>query len=138
VYPPAAGENCGVYFGDQVTDVGYRGSAGFLSDQSWLNRDIAGRTTDQGLVRFRQDVIDLYNKVVVILVGAKDIAGFDGPRLKKRFSTISCPCRESPPPTAFAWCLPRFAAASPRVQPAGNGFQKSVSSLRGIVPGAVP
>jgi hypothetical protein len=78
VYPPAAGESCGVYFGDQVTDVGYRGSAGLLSDQSWLNRNIAGRTTDQGLVRFRQDVIDLYNKVVVILVGAKDIAGFDG------------------------------------------------------------
>lgn len=78
MYPPAAAENCGVYFGDQVTDVGYRGSAGVLSDQSWLNRGIAGRTTDQGLVRYRHDVIDLYNKVVVILVGAKGIAGFDG------------------------------------------------------------
>jgi lysophospholipase L1-like esterase len=78
MYPPAAAENWGVNFGDQVTDVGYRGSAGLLSDQSRLNRGIGGRTTHQGLVRFRQDVIDLYNKVVVILVGAKDIVGFDG------------------------------------------------------------
>jgi lysophospholipase L1-like esterase len=76
--PPAAGENRVVYFGDQVTDVGYRGSADFLSDRSWLNRGSATQITDQVLVRLRQDVIDLYPKVVGILVGVNYIGGAHG------------------------------------------------------------
>ena len=39
----------------------------------------ADRLTPQMLVRFRQDVIDLHPKVVVILAGTNDIAGNTGP-----------------------------------------------------------
>jgi lysophospholipase L1-like esterase len=76
--PPAAGENRVVFLGDQITDLWGRGSAGFFPDKPWLNRGIAGQTTDQMLVRFRQDVIDLHANVVVILAGLNDIAGIHG------------------------------------------------------------
>jgi lysophospholipase L1-like esterase len=45
----------------------------------YINRGISGQTTPQMLVRFRQDVIDLKPKVVVILAGTNDIAGNTGP-----------------------------------------------------------
>jgi hypothetical protein len=73
-HPPGAGENRVVYFGDQVTDVGYPGSADSFS-QSRPNPGIAEQTTDQVLIRFRRDVIDLYNHVEVNLVGVNDIVG---------------------------------------------------------------
>jgi lysophospholipase L1-like esterase len=44
-----------------------------------VNRGIGGQTTPQMLVRFRQDVIELKPKVVVILAGTNDIAGNTGP-----------------------------------------------------------
>jgi lysophospholipase L1-like esterase len=45
----------------------------------YINRGIGGQTTPQMLVRFRQDVIALKPKVVVILAGTNDIAGNTGP-----------------------------------------------------------
>jgi lysophospholipase L1-like esterase len=45
----------------------------------YINRGISGQTTPQMLVRFRQDVIDLKPRVVVILAGTNDIAGNTGP-----------------------------------------------------------
>jgi lysophospholipase L1-like esterase len=45
----------------------------------YVGRGISGQTTPQMLVRFRQDVIDLKPKVVVILAGTNDIAGNSGP-----------------------------------------------------------
>jgi lysophospholipase L1-like esterase len=44
-----------------------------------VNRGIAGQITPQMLIRFRQDVIALRPKVVVILAGTNDIAGNIGP-----------------------------------------------------------
>lgn len=76
--PPAAGENRIVFLGDQVTELGSRANANFFSERSWLNRGIAGQTTDQMLIRFRQDVIDLHPQAVVILAGVNDIAGLHG------------------------------------------------------------
>ena len=76
--PPAAGENRVVFLGDQITEFAGRGNANFFSEKSWLNRGIAGQTTDQMLIRFRQDVIDLHPKAVVILAGVNDIAGLHG------------------------------------------------------------
>lgn len=73
-----AGQSRVVFFGDQVTEFWGRANAGFFPDRSWLNRGIAGQTTDQMLIRFRQDVIDLHPKVVVILAGVNDIAGLHG------------------------------------------------------------
>ena len=45
----------------------------------YVGRGIGGQTTPQLLVRFRQDVVALKPKVVVILAGTNDIAGNTGP-----------------------------------------------------------
>ena len=74
---PAAGENRVVFMGDSITE-------GWHLDESfpgkpYINRGISGQTTPQMVLRFRQDVIDLKPKVVVILAGTNDIAGNTGP-----------------------------------------------------------
>lgn len=75
--PPAAGENRVVFFGDSITDIWK--IAEYFPGKPYVNRGIGGQTTPQMLVRFRQDVIDLQPKVVVILAGTNDIAGNTGP-----------------------------------------------------------
>ena len=74
---PAPGENRVVFFGDSITDIWKLEDS--FPGKPYLNRGIGGQTTPQMLVRFRQDVIDLYPKVVVILAGTNDIAGNTGP-----------------------------------------------------------
>jgi lysophospholipase L1-like esterase len=78
--PAAAGENRVVFMGDSITE-GWHFDAPdspFLN-KPYVNRGISGQTSPQMLVRFRQDVIDLQPKVVVILAGTNDIAGNTGP-----------------------------------------------------------
>ena len=75
--PPAPGENRVVFFGDSITDIWHLDE--YFPGKPYLNRGIGGQTTPQMLVRFRQDVIDLHPKVVVILAGTNDIAGNTGP-----------------------------------------------------------
>ena len=75
--PPAPGENRVVFFGDSITDIWKLEDS--FPGKPYLNRGISGQTTPQMLVRFRQDVIDLHPKVVVILAGTNDIAGNTGP-----------------------------------------------------------
>src|SRR5258708_5389862 len=76
--PPTAGEGRVVFLGDQVTELWGRGNAKFFPGKPYLNRGIAGQTTAQMLVRFRQDVISLQPRVVVILAGMNDITGVFG------------------------------------------------------------
>lgn len=75
--PP--GTNTVVFMGDSITDGWGRKYGEFFPGKSYLNRGISGQTTPQMLLRFRQDVLDLKPKVVVILGGANDIAGNTGP-----------------------------------------------------------
>jgi lysophospholipase L1-like esterase len=75
--PPAPGENRVVFFGDSITDLWKLDE--YFPGKPYLNRGIGGQTTPQMLVRFRQDVVDLHPKVVVILAGTNDIAGNTGP-----------------------------------------------------------
>jgi lysophospholipase L1-like esterase len=75
--PPAAGENRVVFMGDSITD-GWP-LAEYFPGKPYVNRGISGQTTPQMLVRFRQDVIELQPKAVVILAGTNDIAGNTGP-----------------------------------------------------------
>jgi lysophospholipase L1-like esterase len=79
VRPPKPGENRVVFLGDDITDLWGRGEAGFFPGKPYLNRGIARQTTPQMLVRFRQDVIALNPKVVVIQAGTNDLAGLSGP-----------------------------------------------------------
>jgi len=75
--PPAAGENRVVFMGDSITE-SWRLDEAFRG-KPYVNRGISGQTTPQMLVRFRQDVIDLKPKVVILLAGTNDIAGNTGP-----------------------------------------------------------
>jgi len=75
--PPAAGEQRVVFLGDSITD--YWKLPDYFSGKPYINRGIDGQTTPEMLVRFRQDVIDLHPKVVVMLAGTNDIAGVTGP-----------------------------------------------------------
>jgi len=79
--PVAAGESRVVFFGDSITDM-WKLEDNFPGEP-YINRGIGGQTTPQMLVRFRQDVIDLHPKVVVILAGTNDIAGNTGPMLNE-------------------------------------------------------
>jgi lysophospholipase L1-like esterase len=75
--PPAAGEKRVVFLGDSITD--YWKLPDYFPGKPYINRGIDGQTTPEMLVRFRQDVIDLHPKVVVMLAGTNDIAGVTGP-----------------------------------------------------------
>ncbi len=75
--PPAPDEKRVVFFGDSITDMW--NLAEYFPGKSYINRGISGQTTPQMLLRFRQDVINLGPKVVVILAGTNDIAGNTGP-----------------------------------------------------------
>ncbi len=68
-----------VFLGDEITEMWGQGKAKFFPGKPYLNRGIARQTTPQMLVRFRQDVIGLKPKVVVILAGSNDLAGYSGP-----------------------------------------------------------
>jgi lysophospholipase L1-like esterase len=71
--PPKPNEKRVIFFGDQVTERWGQGSAKFFPGQTYLNRGIAGQTTAQMLVRFRQDVVALKPAVVVIEGGMNDL-----------------------------------------------------------------
>lgn len=73
------GEDRVVFLGDEITENWGKGKAKFFPGKPYLNRGIARQATPQMLVRFRQDVIALKPKVVVILGGANDLAGVAGP-----------------------------------------------------------
>ncbi len=73
--PPRAGENRVVFLGDQIIE----NWPDFFPQKPYLNRGIAGQTTPQMLVRFRQDAIALDPKVVIIEGGTNDLAGATGP-----------------------------------------------------------
>ncbi len=91
--PPSPGENRVIFVGDSITE-GWgakdappapdRGD--FFPGKGYINRGISGQTTPQMLVRFRQDVIDLKPKVVVILAGINDIAGNTGPETQEQIA----------------------------------------------------
>ena len=74
---PKAGENRVVFIGDDVID-GWPADK-FFPGKPYYNRGIAGQTTAQMLLRFRQDVIALKPKVVVIHAGSSDVASVWSP-----------------------------------------------------------
>jgi len=77
--PPAKGETRVVFMGNSITEGWQRTDSAFFTDGPYIDRGISGQTTPQMLVRFREDVIDLRPKVVIILAGINDIAGNTGP-----------------------------------------------------------
>jgi lysophospholipase L1-like esterase len=75
----APDENRVVFMGNSITIGWSNARPKFFKNKPYINRGISGQTTPQMLIRFRQDVINLKPKVVVILAGTNDIAGNTGP-----------------------------------------------------------
>jgi lysophospholipase L1-like esterase len=68
-----------VFMGNSITEGWSTQMTEFFAGRPYINRGISGQTTPQMLLRFRQDVLKLWPKVVVILAGTNDIAGNTGP-----------------------------------------------------------
>lgn len=67
-----------VFMGNSITQQWKEKHPMFFRDNGFLCRGISGQTSPQMLLRFRQDVIQLQPKIVVILAGTNDIAGNTG------------------------------------------------------------
>ena len=72
-------ENRVVFMGNSITELWLNIHPEFFNGKNYINRGISGQTTPQMLIRFRQDVIDLTPRIVVILAGINDIAENTGP-----------------------------------------------------------
>lgn len=75
---PAPGEARVVFMGNSITEGWAPFFPTLFPDKPYVGRGISGQTTPQMLVRFRQDVVALHPRVVVILGGTNDIAGNTG------------------------------------------------------------
>ncbi len=75
---PPQGENRVVFLGSSIFERWKVLSPEFFKDKPYINRGISGQISPQLLIRFRQDVINLKPKVVVILAGSNDIAANTG------------------------------------------------------------
>jgi lysophospholipase L1-like esterase len=76
---PTPGENRVVFMGNSITELWAPHFDSLFPGKPYIGRGISGQTTPQMLVRFRQDVVALQPKVVVLLGGTNDIAGNTGP-----------------------------------------------------------
>jgi lysophospholipase L1-like esterase len=143
--PPAPGENRVVFFGDSITDMWKLED--YFPGKPYLNRGIGGQTTPQMLVRFRQDVIDLHPRVVVILAGTNDIAGNSGPirleDIEADYASMAELARANHLAVVFSSVLPvhnytpksqeLFAERSPEKILALNHWLKDYCAANGLV-----
>ena len=67
-----------VFYGNSITNNWYKMRPDFFLSHGFVGRGISGQTSSELLVRFRQDVLDLQPKNVVILCGINDIAQNNG------------------------------------------------------------
>lgn len=105
---PAREENRVLFFGDSITD--FWKLEDYFPGKGYINRGISGQTTSQMLVRFRQDVLDLQPKTIIILAGTNDIAGNTGPisnqDIEANLSSIAELARSHEIRVVFASLLP--------------------------------
>ncbi len=71
---PKNGEDRIVFMGNSITIGWGNHHPEFFEGKPYVNRGISGQTTPQMLLRFKQDVVNLNPKVVVICAGTNDIA----------------------------------------------------------------
>ena len=75
---PSNAETRVVFMGNSITEAWKNKSPEFFKKNGYIDRGISGQVTHQMLLRFKDDVIDLKPKVVVILAGTNDIAQNSG------------------------------------------------------------
>ena len=68
-----------LFLGDSITEGWPQFRPQFFQNNPFVDRGIGGQTTPQMLLRFRQDVIALQPKKVILLAGINDIAQNTGP-----------------------------------------------------------
>jgi acetyl esterase/lipase/lysophospholipase L1-like esterase len=68
-----------VFLGNSITEAWVRMDSSFFINNNFIGRGISGQTSVQTLLRFRQDVLSLNPKAVVIQIGTNDIAENTGP-----------------------------------------------------------
>ena len=75
---PAKNEKRVVFMGNSITDNWARMRPEFFKNHGYIGRGISGQTSFAFLLRFREDVIKLQPKIVVINYGTNDIAENNG------------------------------------------------------------
>ncbi|HMD44225.1 MAG TPA: SGNH/GDSL hydrolase family protein [Candidatus Acidoferrum sp.] len=147
---PSAGEARVVFMGDSITE-GW-GQAGvpapadhaeFFPGKPYVNRGISGQTTPQMLVRFRQDVVALQPKAVVILAGINDIAENTGKTtleaIEDNFASMSEIARANGIQVVLCSTLPASAFPwHPGLQPAPevkalNAWLRNYAATKGLI-----
>jgi lysophospholipase L1-like esterase len=112
---PAATADRVVFIGDSITE-GWKPALPQVFNAQRLDRGIGGQTTEQMIVRFRQDVIDLHPAVVHIMAGTNDVAGNRGPtteaQIESNLATMAEAAKAAhirvvlasiPPAAGFGW-----------------------------------
>ena len=74
VAPPKIDEKRVVFLGNSITEAWVREDSTFFIQNNYIGRGISGQTSVQALLRFRQDVLSLQPKAVLISIGTNDIA----------------------------------------------------------------
>jgi lysophospholipase L1-like esterase len=72
-----------VFLGNSITEGWVNVMPDFFTKNNFVGRGISGQTSAQLLLRFRQDVIDLKPKIVIINIGTNDVAENTGPYSQK-------------------------------------------------------
>jgi lysophospholipase L1-like esterase len=104
-----------VFMGDSITE-GWKPAVPSFFTGDRLDRGIGGQTTEQMIVRFRPDVINLHPAVVHIMGGTNDVAGNRGPTTiaqiesniqsmveQARHAKIAVVIASIPPAASFTW-----------------------------------
>lgn len=68
-----------VFLGNSITEGWVEKHGEFFTNNGYIGRGISGQTSYQFLVRFREDVINLHPKLVIINAGTNDVAENTGP-----------------------------------------------------------
>lgn len=63
-----------VFLGNSITDSWYARDTAFFEGNDFVGRGISGQTSEQLLLRFRPDVVNLKPETVVIHIGTNDVA----------------------------------------------------------------
>ncbi|MFC3562430.1 SGNH/GDSL hydrolase family protein [Pedobacter jamesrossensis] len=75
---PRKGEKRVVFLGSSIFEFWKQKDPDYFSNNAYIDRGISGQISPQLLIRFRQDVINLKPKAVIILAGSNDLAGNKG------------------------------------------------------------
>jgi len=75
---PKVGEKRVVFLGSSIFEFWKQKDPEYFNSNNYIDRGISGQIAPQLLIRFRQDVINLKPKAVIILAGSNDLASNKG------------------------------------------------------------